>query len=57
MQIKEIYTFTQNDLITEDILVLDCYREIYVWVGQHAALLSKKEAFVVGKVTRLYITT
>ncbi|KAG5017673.1 hypothetical protein JHK82_023275 [Glycine max] len=46
--VKEIYNYTQDDLITEDILLLDCQREIYVWVGLHSAIKSKQEVLHLG---------
>ncbi|KAK9081161.1 hypothetical protein Syun_030524 [Stephania yunnanensis] len=36
IQVKEIFNFTQDDLTTEDLLILDCQIEIYVWMGNHA---------------------
>ncbi|KAL5164531.1 Villin-1 [Glycine soja] len=45
---REIYNYTQDDLITEDVLLLDCQREIYVWVGLHSAVKSKQEALNLG---------
>ncbi|WVY94222.1 hypothetical protein V8G54_033310 [Vigna mungo] len=47
--VKEIYNYTQDDLITEDVLLLDCQREIYVWVGLHSAVKSKQEALNLGQ--------
>ncbi|KHN06263.1 Villin-1 [Glycine soja] len=47
-KVKEIYNYTQDDLITEDVLLLDCQREIYVWVGLHSAVKSKQEALNLG---------
>ncbi|KAJ1384205.1 Villin/Gelsolin [Sesbania bispinosa] len=47
-KVKEIYNYTQDDLITEDVLVLDCQREIYVWVGLHSVVKSKQEALNLG---------
>lgn len=47
---KEIFNYTQDDLTTEEVLVLDCYNEIYVWVGQHASISSKQQALTLGKV-------
>ncbi|KAL3007243.1 hypothetical protein AAZX31_08G323400 [Glycine max] len=47
-KVKEIYNYTQDDLITEDILLLDCQREIYVWVGLHSAIKSKQEVLHLG---------
>ncbi|KAK1271407.1 Villin-1 [Acorus gramineus] len=37
-----------DDLTTEDVLILDCHNEIYVWVGQHSSIIFK-EAFGIGK--------
>lgn len=48
-QVKEIYNFTQDDLTTEDILVLDCCREIYVWIGCHSDLNSRQQALNIGQ--------
>lgn len=50
-QVKEIYNYTQDDLITEDVLLLDCQREIYVWVGLHSVVKSKQEALNLGLVS------
>ncbi|TKY47120.1 Villin-1 protein [Spatholobus suberectus] len=47
-KVKEIYNYTQDDLITEDVLLLDCQREIYVWVGLHSVVKSKQEALNLG---------
>jgi len=33
-QVKEIHHFTQDDLMTEDVFILDCHTSIFVWVGQ-----------------------
>jgi len=43
-QVKEIYNFTQDDLTTEDVLVLNCHNEIYVWLGCHANVGGKEQA-------------
>ncbi|KAL8153349.1 hypothetical protein V2J09_011109 [Rumex salicifolius] len=32
-QVEEIYNFTQDDLLTEDTLILDTHAEVFVWVG------------------------
>ncbi|KAI4306619.1 hypothetical protein L6164_029880 [Bauhinia variegata] len=48
IKVKEIYNFTQDDLITEDVLVLHCQREVYVWVGLHSGVRSKQEALNLG---------
>ncbi|XP_021864178.2 villin-1 isoform X3 [Spinacia oleracea] len=35
-KVKEIFSFTQDDLTTEDVFILDCYTEIYVWLGSQS---------------------
>ncbi|KAA0061837.1 villin-1 [Cucumis melo var. makuwa] len=42
--VKEVYNFTQDDLTTEDVLVLNCHNEIYVWLGCHANVGGKEQA-------------
>nr|GMD69271.1 villin-1 isoform X1 [Ipomoea batatas] len=54
--VKEIFNFSQDDLTTEDVLVLNCHREIYVWIGRNSSINSKREAIdfvpkVLGKET------
>ncbi|GLT52033.1 hypothetical protein SLA2020_253960 [Shorea laevis] len=46
---KEIYNFTQDDLTTEDVLILDCYEEIYVWIGRNSNVRSKQLALSIGQ--------
>lgn len=47
---KEIYNFVQDDLTTEDVLLLDCQSEIYVWIGSNSIAKSKKQALALGLV-------
>lgn len=49
-QVEEIYNFTQDDLLTEDILILDTHAEVFVWVGQCVDSKEKQNAFEIGKV-------
>ncbi|KAK2969183.1 hypothetical protein RJ640_025896, partial [Escallonia rubra] len=46
--VKEIFNFTQDDLTTEDVLVLNCHCEIYVWIGRHSNVGSKQKALSLG---------
>ncbi|KAM0857755.1 hypothetical protein ACQ4PT_048297 [Festuca glaucescens] len=48
-QAKEVFTFCQDDLATEETLILDCGEEIYVWVGLHSGVTSKEHALDIGK--------
>lgn len=38
--VEEIFDFTQDDLIQDDVMILDAYHEVYVWIGNGA---NKKE--------------
>uniref|UniRef100_A0A0E0KYL7 Gelsolin-like domain-containing protein n=1 Tax=Oryza punctata TaxID=4537 RepID=A0A0E0KYL7_ORYPU len=46
---KEVFSFSQDDLVTEEILILDCVEELYIWVGLHSGVLSKEQALDIGK--------
>jgi hypothetical protein len=50
-KVKEVFIFCQDDLATEETLVLDCNSEIYVWVGLHSDVTSKEQALNIGKVS------
>ncbi|KAJ1433461.1 Villin/Gelsolin [Sesbania bispinosa] len=47
--VTEIYNFSQDDLMTEDIFVLDCHSEIFVWVGQQVDPKSRMKALTIGE--------
>lgn len=49
-QVEEIYNFSQDDLLTEDVMVLDTHAEVFVWVGQSADSKEKQSAFEIGQV-------
>ena len=46
----EIHNFGQDDLLSEEILVLDTYTEIFIWVGQNADTKEKEHAFDIAQV-------
>lgn len=50
-QVTEIYNFNQDDLMTEDIFILDCHSDIYVWVGQQVESKNKLNALNLGEVS------
>lgn len=50
MQVVEIYNFTQDDLMTEDIFILDCHSDIFVWVGQQVDSKDRMHALTIGEV-------
>ncbi|KAL2535054.1 Villin-2 [Abeliophyllum distichum] len=47
--VEEIYNFTQDDLLTEDILILDTHAEVFIWVGQSVDPKEKQNAFELGQ--------
>lgn len=49
-QVAEIYNFGQDDLMTEDIDILSCHSEIFVWVGQQVDPKTKVHALNIGEV-------
>ncbi|KAG6504000.1 hypothetical protein ZIOFF_036324 [Zingiber officinale] len=49
IKFPEVFNFSQDDLLTEDMLILDSHVEIFVWVGQHVDSKEKQKAFIVGQ--------
>jgi hypothetical protein len=49
LKVTEIYNFTQDDLMTEDIFIIDCHSEIFVWVGQEVVPKNKLLALTIGE--------
>ncbi|WVZ54878.1 hypothetical protein U9M48_005621 [Paspalum notatum var. saurae] len=47
--VKEIHHFTQDDLMTDDVFILDCRTSIFVWVGQQVDVKVRLQAFNVGE--------
>ncbi|GAB2223277.1 hypothetical protein Droror1_Dr00017417 [Drosera rotundifolia] len=50
LKVKEIFNFTQDDLMTEDVFILDCHRDIFVWFGQQVDAKIKKQALSIGEI-------
>ncbi|KAG1338411.1 putative Villin-2 [Cocos nucifera] len=48
-KVTEVYNFSQDDLLTEDILILDTYAEVFVWVGQSVDPKEKQNVFEIGQ--------
>ncbi|CAN7032428.1 unnamed protein product [Brassica oleracea var. botrytis] len=48
-RVTEIFSFTQDDLMTEDIFILDCHTEIFVWVGQQVDPKKKPQVLTIGE--------
>ncbi|XWS66337.1 hypothetical protein CRYUN_Cryun05aG0191000 [Craigia yunnanensis] len=43
--VEEVYNFSQDDLLTEDILILDSHAEVFVWVGHSVDTKEKQNVF------------
>ena len=41
--------------MTEDVFVLDCHSDIFVWVGQEVDAKVKSQAMDIGEVKRKFI--
>ncbi|CAK9322854.1 unnamed protein product [Citrullus colocynthis] len=48
-QLEEIYNFSQDDLLTEDILILDTQAEVFIWIGQSVDPKEKQNAWEIGQ--------
>ncbi|CAD7966095.1 unnamed protein product [Amoebophrya sp. A120] len=44
LRVEEVYQFTQTDLIDEDVMLLDTYNSVFVWVGDLSHPEEQKEA-------------
>ncbi|XP_019444045.1 PREDICTED: villin-3-like isoform X2 [Lupinus angustifolius] len=49
LQVEEVYNFSQDDLLTEDILLLDTHAEVFVWIGHCVDPKEKQNAFEIGE--------
>ncbi|KAK9099863.1 hypothetical protein Scep_023293 [Stephania cephalantha] len=50
LKVTEIYSFTQDDLMTEDIFILDIHSDIFVWVGQQVDSKNRTQALTIGEI-------
>ncbi|XP_057767306.1 villin-4-like [Salvia miltiorrhiza] len=49
LKVTEVYNFDQDDLMTEDIFILDCHADIYIWVGQQVDTKNKLNALSIAE--------
>lgn len=45
-----MHNFSQDDLLTEDVLIFDTHAEVFVWIGQCVDAKEKQSAFEIGEV-------
>ena len=51
LQVTEIFNFSQDDLLTEDMMILDTHGEVFIWIGQCVESKEKQKAFDIGQVS------
>ena len=51
-KVSELHNFTQEDLCSDDVMMLDVRNELYLWIGKGCRLQEKKMSL---KVAREYI--
>ncbi|KAJ8619682.1 hypothetical protein MRB53_028211 [Persea americana] len=56
-EVSEVFNFTQDDLLTEDMLILNTHAEIFVWVGHSVESKEKQTAFEIGQKYRELATS
>ncbi|KAK3124950.1 hypothetical protein QOZ80_7BG0597600 [Eleusine coracana subsp. coracana] len=49
LKVKEIHHFIQDDLMTEDVFILDCHSNIFVWIGQQVDVKVRLQALDIGE--------
>ena len=44
MHMKELYNYSQEDLNNNDVMVLDAYKTIYLWIGRKSNNVEKRNS-------------
>lgn len=45
----EIYDFCQNDLLDDDVMLLDTFNAVFIWVGSHANATEQSSAMSIAQ--------
>ena len=43
---EEVFDFTQNDLEEDDVMILDSFKEVFLWLGKDCNAVEKKEGLL-----------
>lgn len=54
-RVEEVLDFSQEDLEEDDVMILDAWKELFVWVGEYARKEEKREAITTALVMLLLI--
>ncbi|KAG0607331.1 hypothetical protein M758_8G020200 [Ceratodon purpureus] len=49
LKVTEVHNFTQDDLLTDEVMIVDCNNAIYEWVGQNSSAEEKENALDIAK--------
>jgi len=49
LQWKEIIDFAQEDLADDDVMLLDAYNEVFLWIGSTANKLEREESMAIAE--------
>eukprot|EP00164_Ancoracysta_twista_P003232 GFYU01004318.1.p1 GENE.GFYU01004318.1~~GFYU01004318.1.p1 ORF type:complete len:812 (-),score=336.28 GFYU01004318.1:98-2533(-) len=47
--VEEIHNFSQDDLIDDDVMMLDTYTEVFVWIGSASNEAERREAMALAR--------
>ncbi|CAL9039137.1 villin-2-like [Musa acuminata AAA Group] len=49
IEVFEVFNYSQDDMLTEDMLLLDSHAEVFVWIGHSVDPNEKQKAFDIGQ--------
>ena len=52
-EVEEIFNFTQEDMDDDDVMLLDTYDSIFLWIGQKSNSKEKQEAMKTAVVSEM----
>ena len=53
-EVEEIFNFTQEDMDDDDVMLLDTYESIFLWIGQKSNSKEKQEAMKTAVVSEMW---